>query len=100
MTPQLAQSNKERLLGATASAKSDDSGEDQAPRARRRSAPKVDTPLAVTVADAKRITGLGATKIYELLNDGRLRSTLIDGRRLVYYDSILEMLGLADQDAE
>lgn len=100
MTLQLTQSNKERLLGTTASAKADDSGEDQAPRARRRSASKVDAPLTVTVADAKRLTGIGCTKLYELLNDGRLRSTLVDGRRLVYYDSILEMLGLADQDAE
>jgi hypothetical protein len=37
------------------------------------------TPLAVTVPEACRITGLGVTSIYDLLNEGRLLGHKVAG---------------------
>lgn len=76
-----------------------DRADQPAKRGRRPTTPRNFPPLTVTIAETKRITGLGNTTIYERLNDGTLRSTLVGGRRLVHYDSILEMLGVADKDA-
>jgi hypothetical protein len=56
-------------------------------------------PLTVTVRDALRISGLGNTKLYELIADGRLRSTTIDGRRLINYASLKQLLTGAEADA-
>jgi excisionase family DNA binding protein len=49
-------------------------------------------PLAVTINEACRITGLGKSKIYECLADGRLRGTNVDRRRLIFYSSIEDLL--------
>lgn len=38
------------------------------------------------------MTGLGLTKVYELMNEGVLRSTKIGRRRLIFIDSIDAML--------
>ncbi len=45
-------------------------------------------PISVTVARAIEISGLGNTKIYECLKDGRLRSKMVDGRRLIDFQSL------------
>ncbi len=45
-------------------------------------------PLTVTVEDACRITGLGRTRLYELIASGALKSTTIGRRRLVMYSSL------------
>jgi excisionase family DNA binding protein len=45
-------------------------------------------PLAVTVADACRITGLGNTTIYALIREGKLRTFKAGRRRLVVYASL------------
>lgn len=50
-------------------------------------------PLSVTVQTARKLTGLGNTKIYELIRDGRLKSTTVDGRRLIIFRSIEELIG-------
>ncbi len=49
-------------------------------------------PLTVTIDDTSRITGLGNTKIYELINQGQLKSVTIGRRRLVLYSSIEALL--------
>jgi excisionase family DNA binding protein len=50
-------------------------------------------PVTITVQCAQAITGLGHTTIYELLKSGRLKSTTVGGRRLIFFDSIEELLG-------
>jgi len=40
-------------------------------------------PEAVSIPETCRITGLGRSKIYEMIRDGRLPSIKIDKRRLV-----------------
>ena len=43
--------------------------------------------LAASVKDFSRRTGLGVTKIYELLNDGPLESITIGQKRLILLES-------------
>lgn len=40
------------------------------------------------------MTGLGRTKIYELIGDGQLTTTTIGRRRLVIVQSLLALVGL------
>ena len=49
-------------------------------------------PLAMTIDDASRITGLGKTMLYLLISQGKLRTVAIGRRRLVLYASIEELL--------
>jgi excisionase family DNA binding protein len=44
-----------------------------------------DEPLAVPVNTAKRLSGLGHTTIYELIKQGKLKSTVVGRRRLINY---------------
>jgi excisionase family DNA binding protein len=48
--------------------------------------------ITCTIAEACEASGLGRTKIYEAISDGRLVSTRIDRRRLIIVASLLEML--------
>ena len=48
--------------------------------------------LACTVAEACEATGLGRTKLYELIGEGKLRTTTIGRRRLVMVPSLLTLL--------
>ena len=43
--------------------------------------------ISIPVTEFCRMTGLGTTKIYELLNSGELQSVSIGKRRLVLMDS-------------
>ena len=52
-------------------------------------------PLSVTVKTACAITGLGRTKIYDLIKQGKLRIVKIDTRTLVNYGD-LERLASGD----
>jgi excisionase family DNA binding protein len=61
-------------------------------KSRPRRSPHTGDPLAVTVDDAKHITGLGHTKIYELIRDGTLQSVAIGKRRLILHASIRALL--------
>jgi excisionase family DNA binding protein len=59
----------------------------------RRPAPK---PLTCTIHDTCRITGLGKTKVYELIAQRKLKAVAIGKRRLVLYSSIEELIAHAD----
>lgn len=50
--------------------------------------------LTCTVAEACEATGLGRTKIYELIGDGRIATTTIGRRRLVIVQSLLALVGV------
>ena len=45
-------------------------------------------PVTVTVNMGKKLTGLGHTKFYELINNGTLKSIKVGRRRLVLFNSI------------
>lgn len=51
-------------------------------------------PVTVTVAEACRLTGLGRTKVFELVKEAKLKSVAIGRRRLIVYSSILELMSL------
>ena len=48
--------------------------------------------LACTVAEACEATGLGRTKLYELIGEGLVDTTTIGRRRLVLVRSLVELL--------
>lgn len=54
-------------------------------------------PLTVSVAEAKRLSGLGTTKIYELMLDGRLLRRKVDGRTLIEFSSLKKLLTSAPE---
>jgi excisionase family DNA binding protein len=45
-------------------------------------------PLAVPVGTALEISGIGRTKLYELIAEGRLKTVTIGRRRLINYRSL------------
>jgi len=45
-----------------------------------------------TMKQAMQASGLGHSKIYELINEKRLASTKVDGRRLIVVESLLKLL--------
>jgi excisionase family DNA binding protein len=49
-------------------------------------------PITVTVAETRRITGLGNTTVYELIKRGELTTVKVGRRRLVLYSSIEALL--------
>jgi excisionase family DNA binding protein len=59
---------------------------------RRLSRREPSTPITKTIEDTCRITGLGRTKVYELIAEGELRATAVGRRRLVFYASIEALL--------
>ena len=48
--------------------------------------------LTCTISEACEMTGLGRTKLYELIGDGRLATTTVGRRRLVVVRSLLSLL--------
>jgi excisionase family DNA binding protein len=58
-------------------------------RSTRRAPP---APITKTIADTCHITDLGRTKIYDLIAKGKLKSTTVGRRRLVFYASIEALL--------
>jgi chaperonin GroEL len=50
--------------------------------------------LTCTVAEACEVTGLGRTKIYELIGDGRVTTTTVGRRRLVIVQSLFALVGV------
>jgi excisionase family DNA binding protein len=50
--------------------------------------------LTCTVAGACEVTGLGRTKIYELIGNGRITTTTIGRRRLVIVQSLLALVSV------
>ncbi len=45
-------------------------------------------PLACSLAETVRVSGLGRTTIYELIATGQLRSVKRVGRRLILYEDL------------
>ena len=56
--------------------------------------------LTCTVAEACDATGLGRTKIYELIGDERVATTTIGRRRLVIVQSLLALVGVNTTPAD
>lgn len=52
-------------------------------------------PITTTIDGTKKATGLGTTKIYELIGQGKLETVKIGRRTLVKTKSILALLGEA-----
>jgi excisionase family DNA binding protein len=50
--------------------------------------------LTCTVAEACEASGLGRTKIYELIGDGRVTTTTVGRRRLDIVQSLLALVGV------
>ncbi|WP_080507302.1 helix-turn-helix domain-containing protein [Rhodopseudomonas palustris] len=48
--------------------------------------------LSCTIAEACEVTGLGRTKLYELIGDGHLTTTTVGRRRLVLVRSLQSLL--------
>jgi excisionase family DNA binding protein len=48
--------------------------------------------LTVSVHEASHMTGLGLTTLFAMIGDGRLRSTKVGRRRLIFIDSIEKAL--------
>ena len=54
----------------------------------------VPTLLTVRVPEACRITGIGRSKLYELIRDGKIRTIKVGAMTLVPVSSLAEFLGL------
>jgi excisionase family DNA binding protein len=52
--------------------------------------------LTCTIAEASQATGLGRTKIYELIAEGRVATTTVGRRRLVLIRSLYSLVGMTD----
>jgi hypothetical protein len=55
-------------------------------------------PLTLTVKKTCQLTGLGPTKVWGLIRDGRLEVVRVDGRTLVKFHSLARLLSL-EKDA-
>lgn len=49
-------------------------------------------PLTVTISDAKLALGIGTTKLYELIAQGRIRVIKLGRRTLVRVDSLRRLI--------
>jgi excisionase family DNA binding protein len=58
---------------------------------RHKGAPLCD-PLTVTVAEARRLTGLGLTSLWELIAKKKLESVRVGRRRLIVFESLRRLL--------
>jgi hypothetical protein len=53
----------------------------------------IDAKLTYTIREFTEVSGLGPTKTYELIKDGRLKVIKIDGRTLITAASARALLG-------
>ena len=49
-------------------------------------------PVTITVPMALRVSGLGRTKLYELLTNGEIQSVRVGSRRLIVFASLKALL--------
>jgi excisionase family DNA binding protein len=49
-------------------------------------------PIAVPIPEACRLVGVAHTKIYALIKDGTLETATVGKRRLVLYQSLLDLI--------
>jgi len=52
-------------------------------------------PITVTIAETRKISGLGTTTIYHLIKQGKLKASTVGRRRLVDYASLKALLTAA-----
>jgi hypothetical protein len=52
----------------------------------------IERPITVTVATACKVSGLGPTSVWARIGDGTLSTVQVGRRRLVLYDSLLQLL--------
>jgi excisionase family DNA binding protein len=58
-----------------------------------------DIALAYRVNDAIEVAGLSRSSLYKLISEGKLRSVLVAGRRLIPADALRDLLrGAASDD--
>ena len=50
-------------------------------------------PLAYSIKEAIRVSSIGKTRLYALINQGRLKTTKIGKRTLVNAQSLRELVG-------
>ena len=48
--------------------------------------------ISMTIPDAVKASGLGRSKLYELIGEGKLKTAKIGQRRLVLADSLRELV--------
>ncbi len=53
--------------------------------------------LTCTIAEACAATGLGRTKLYELIGNGRVGTAIVGRRRLVKVRSLRQLVDMADE---
>jgi excisionase family DNA binding protein len=56
--------------------------------------------ITISVDEAMSATGIGKTMLYELLNDGSIRSILVGKRRLVIVQSIHEWIAAMESQQQ
>jgi excisionase family DNA binding protein len=61
--------------------------------------PTVRDPLLVTINEAKRLTGLGRTSIYKLVDEKKLTLRKVGRRSLIVFASILDLIEEDEQTA-
>ena len=61
------------------------------PNDRRSRIPFQERPTC-TVAEACKASGIGRSKLYELMGDNRLKTVKVDKRRLIVVPSLLDLL--------
>jgi excisionase family DNA binding protein len=52
----------------------------------------LDTVLAYRINDAAKVAGLSRSSLYSLMGEGKLRSVLVGGRRLIPAEALRELL--------
>jgi excisionase family DNA binding protein len=72
---------------------------DYAPNVAHPSAIPFAQRLTCTIAEACEVTGLGRTKLYELIAEGHLATTTVGRRRLVLVRSLLSLLEIHSSEA-
>lgn len=61
---------------------------------------EIEAPITVTIATARKISGLGNTTIWKMIGDGTLQSVRVGRRRLITYASLERLLTPPDGAAE
>jgi len=48
-------------------------------------------PITVTIPTALSLSGIGRTKFYELIHEGKIKTVIVGRRRLVIFSSLEEL---------
>lgn len=65
------------------------------PRPRLTPAPTAESAIAYTVDDAVRVSGIGRSKLYQLVAAGQLKMTKVGRRSLIPAESLRALIGEA-----